>query len=83
MLAKKMDIIEAINVVQGFTSSSLKNRIAKLEFALSSQKLDEIVTHLNSEYIDGEANGVKSLFLTLACRFDINPFNGEAPPNPI
>jgi hypothetical protein len=29
------------------------------------------------------ANGVKSLFLTLACRLDTNPFNGEAPPNPI
>ncbi len=59
-LDSKMDIIEAIKVVQGFASSSLKNRIAKLEFALSSQKLDEIVTHLNSEYIDG--NIVKAAF---------------------
>jgi hypothetical protein len=31
----------------------------------------------------GKGNGVKSLFLTLACRFDTNPFNGKAPPNPI
>jgi hypothetical protein len=55
-----MDIIEAIKVVQGFASSSLKNRIAKLEFTLSSQKLDEIVTHLNAEYIDGSL--VKAAF---------------------
>jgi len=47
-----MDIIEAIKVVQGFASSSLKNRIAKLELALSSQKLDEIVAYLNAECID-------------------------------
>lgn len=57
---KKMDIIEAIKVVKGFASSSLKNRIAKLEFVLSSQKLDEIVTHLNSENIDG--NLLKAAF---------------------
>jgi hypothetical protein len=59
-LVSKMDIIEAIKVVQGFASISLTNRIAKLEFALSSQKLEGIVTHLNSEYIDGSL--VKAAF---------------------
>jgi hypothetical protein len=33
--------------------------------------------------VNGEENGVKSLFLTLACRFDATPFNGEAAANPI
>jgi hypothetical protein len=35
------------------------------------------------DFSPGHWNGVKSLFLTLARRFDTNALYGEAPPNPV